>query len=196
MPSFAELKAKAANATSSGREKMQNMRDRNTRHVSYFLSLRLPDLTSPSVPMAKTNWDPYSGNPPPPPPPPRSLVNRNTKPQAPLPPPPSRTTSGATSSLSRASSTASTPPLPARAPVSPPPAPRSTGPPLPAGAPPPINRSTRPDAQPRPAAAARPLGPSKAQPEIDWANLSPDDKQVFFDWLDEFFSNFKPPTEG
>ncbi|CAA7262125.1 unnamed protein product [Cyclocybe aegerita] len=193
MPSFAELKAKAANATSSGMERMQNMRDRNT-----------------SVPMAKTNWDPYSGNPPPRPPPPRSLVNRNTKPQAPLPPPPSRTASAATSSLSRASSTASTPPLPARGtpspgappllpsrskgPAPPAPPPRSTGPPLPAGAPPPpINRSTRPDALPRPAAPARPLAPAKTQPKIDWANLSPEDKQVFFSWLDEFFANFKPP---
>jgi hypothetical protein len=26
--------------------------------------------------------------------------------------------------------------------------------------------------------------------EIDWANLSPEDKEVFFSWLDEFFANF------
>ncbi|KAJ2914902.1 hypothetical protein MD484_g5527, partial [Candolleomyces efflorescens] len=31
MPSFSELKAKAASAASSGAEKLQNMKDRNTR---------------------------------------------------------------------------------------------------------------------------------------------------------------------
>ncbi|KIY44636.1 hypothetical protein FISHEDRAFT_77260 [Fistulina hepatica ATCC 64428] len=43
-------------------------------------------------------------------------------------------------------------------------------------APPPINRNTRPDA-PRPASTS-----------IDWVNLSEEDKQIFFSWLDEFFS--------
>ena len=25
---------------------------------------------------------------------------------------------------------------------------------------------------------------------IDWANLSPEDKEVFFSWLDEFFARY------
>ncbi|KAF9556244.1 hypothetical protein CPC08DRAFT_765375 [Agrocybe pediades] len=87
MPSFAEIKAKASNVTSSGVSKIQNVRDRNT-----------------SVPLKKTNWDPYSGEPPPPPPPPRTLVRASTKPAlAPLPPPPSRTGSGASASASSSS---------------------------------------------------------------------------------------------
>ena len=32
--------------------------------------------------------------------------------------------------------------------------------------------------------------PITVEKEIDWANLSPEDKEVFFSWLDEFFANF------
>ncbi|PPQ94289.1 hypothetical protein CVT25_004946 [Psilocybe cyanescens] len=201
----AELKAKAAKASSSGVEKFQNVRDKNS-----------------SVPMKNTNWDPYSGNPAPPPPPPRSIVNRNTKPTlAPLPPPPSRSSSVAMSSVSRSDSLSPAPPLPSRGsssspapqlpsrskgPAPPPPPPRSSAsalqnkslstglppPPPPTSAgPPPIVRTTRPGTQPRRVSPA-----VLAEDKIDWANLTPEDKQVFFDWLDEFFANFTPPTGG
>ncbi|TFK37569.1 hypothetical protein BDQ12DRAFT_724023 [Crucibulum laeve] len=208
MPSFAELKAKAAGATNSGVEKFQNVRDRNT-----------------SVPMKNTNWDPYSGKPPPPLPPPKA--NSRTRPTqvAPLPPPPRRTSSTAEAT--------STPTLPSRGPLAPPapalpkrvpsaptlptrgpsaapppPPPRAspsvsfTKAPSPPG-PPPIIRNTRPGF------ASRQLTPSYTRHEepeeeyeepaeevaheeenIDWANLSLEDKQVFFSWLDEFFAKF------
>uniref|UniRef100_A0A8H7XM18 BBC1/AIM3 cysteine proteinase-fold domain-containing protein n=1 Tax=Psilocybe cubensis TaxID=181762 RepID=A0A8H7XM18_PSICU len=206
MPSFAELKAKAAKASSSGVEKFQNVRDRNT-----------------SVPMKNTNWDPYSGNPAPPPPPPRSLVNRNTKPALPpLPPPPSRTSSTALSPVNRSESVSPAPrlpprgqsvspapPLPSRnkAAAPPPPPPRSSAsvsyskqtpvvlPPQTTGAgagPPPIVRSTRPGSTQPPRVS--PAAP--AEEKIDWANLTPEDKQVFFAWLDEFFARFVPPTSS
>ena len=155
--------------------------------------------------MAKTNWDPYSGSPPPPPPPPRSLVNQNTKPPVSFAPPPSRTSSAASRSLSSSSSASSAPPLPSRGPSGPPPPlPRRTevspAPPVirpsssqqnPLG-PPPIIRSTRPDFHARPKIPNPPTALS--DPEIDWSNLSPEDKAVFFNWLDEFFANFTPPT--
>ncbi|KJA22109.1 hypothetical protein HYPSUDRAFT_664574 [Hypholoma sublateritium FD-334 SS-4] len=200
MPTFAELKAKAAGAANTGKEKFNNVRDRNT-----------------SVPMAKTNWDPYSGESAPPPPPPRSLVNNSTKPKplAPLPPPPSRTSSAALSASSTSQSRSVSPSPPAqRGPVSsappPPPRTRATGPlalpprtsaashsdiaahvPSPAagGGPPPIVRSTRPGINPR---RVTPTIHSETD-TIDWTNLTPEDKQVFFSWLDEFFANFAPP---
>ncbi|KAF8153973.1 hypothetical protein B0H34DRAFT_72531 [Crassisporium funariophilum] len=200
MPSFAELKAKAAGVTSAGAEKFQNVRDKHT-----------------SVPMAKTNWDPYSGAPPPPPPPPRSLVNRNTKPSFVALPPPSRTSSAGSPSLSRNNTISPAPPLPSRsssaAPPPPPPRGKSAAPPpqpahtsasasasqfrsppLVSGiSPPPIVRSTRPDSQPR---RATPTTTSTAGTEIDWTNLSPEDKAVFFSWLDEYFANFTPPSNN
>ena len=153
--------------------------------------------------MSKTKWDPYSGAPAPPPPPPRSLVNRNTKPPAPLLPPPSRTSSTASRSLSSSSSAPSTPPLPPRGPSSvesgpPPPLPRRTPPSVHSPSqpnisigPPPIVRSTRPNFPSHPV-ISKPLG-TLSETEIDWSNLSPEDKHIFFSWLDEFFANFTPP---
>lgn len=202
----AELKAKASGITSAGVEKVQNARDRNTRyelsrcHTACWYSL------CTSVPMAKTNWDPYSGERPPPPPPPRSLVSQNTKPLKALLPPPSRTTASSTTSLSRTNSVSPAPPLPSRTPSSsaPPPARNhSVSPPIappraplqtkqsygktlpPVGPPPPIQRSTRPDLRTHQVAPV-----ISVEPEIDWANLSPEDKDVFFSWLDEYFANF------
>ena len=171
--------------------------------------------------MKKTNWDPYSGAPPPPPPPPRSLVNQRTKPELPsFGPPPSRTGSAASSSVAtnRAASSSPSPgpapPLPTRKPSSIPPAlpsrsnsgeappappPRSVAPvartDLPAGPPPPVVRSTRPDfATPVSEASSKlPLVHTKA---LDWSNLSQEDKEAFFDWLDEFFSKHLNITFG
>ncbi|PPQ69580.1 hypothetical protein CVT24_001380, partial [Panaeolus cyanescens] len=208
----AELKAKASKTTSSGVEKFQNVRDRNT-----------------SVPLKNTNWDPYSGTPPPPPPPPRHLVNHNTKPtlNAALPPPPSRTSSPASPSLSRGPSAASAPPIPSRsssaaaavAGKSPPPPPPSRGnkpaafaPTLPTrspstlstasaapvsqelGPPPPIKRDTRPKFSSYNSVDA--TSHLDGETKIDWTNLSAEDKAVFFSWLDEFFANFSPPVNA
>lgn len=162
--------------------------------------------------MSKTNWDPYSGAPPPPPPPPKSLVNQKTKPVV-FPPPPSRTSSAASRSLS---STSSAPPLPSRGQSGPPaPPPRGTAvvPPAPpvirpspsqpnpppfSSGPPPIVRSTRPDFHAHPKFPKQPpiTATTSSDTEIDWSNLSPEDKTVFFNWLDEFFANFKPPRDA
>ena len=160
-----------------------------------------------SVSMAKTNWDPYSGNPPPPPPPPKSLINQKTKPPVAFPPPPSRTSSAASRSLSSSSSASLPPPLPSRGQSGPPPPPprgtavppalpviRPQPNPLPTitSGPPPIVRSTRPDFHARPKIPKPPT--TSSDTEIDWSNLSPEDKAIFFSWLDEFFTNFTPPS--
>lgn len=194
--------------------------------------------TDYSVPMKKTNWDPYSGNPPPPPPPPR--VNTSRKPVLePLPPPPSRTSSNATPTppsrspvppsrspappqLPSRGQAASTPPPPpprsqaALAPPAPPPRSQDAGPPPPPPArarpppvaqsspspgPPPVARSTRPDMPSLPAPSySRNVQQRRQEPEIDWTNLSQEDKEVFFSWLDEFFSKHLniviPANEG
>ncbi|KAF9007005.1 hypothetical protein BDQ17DRAFT_1351231 [Cyathus striatus] len=213
------MKAKASGMASTGVSKAQNFKDRNT-----------------SVPLKKTNWDPYSGEGPPPPPPPR--VNSTSKPKelAPLPPPPRRTPTGTSSPVPSSSnmSPSPTPPLPSRGGSVPPPLPNRSSslntpplpnrgpsvtsvppralptftPPLPsarassvpiASGPPPIVRSTRPDLHLRTATVAPiVVGSTDAVEEdnqisqeeenIDWANLSDEDKQVFFSWLDEFFS--------
>jgi hypothetical protein len=152
--------------------------------------------------MAKTNWDPYNGQMPTPPPL-KSAVNQHKKPEVFLPPP-RRTSSAASQSLS-SSSASSAPPLPSRGHSGPPPPPPPRGttvPPAPPTirsspqlnptpiGPPPIVRSTRPDFQARPKI---PNLPTSSDTEIDWSNLSPEDKTVFFNWLDEFFGNFSPP---
>jgi len=88
-------------------------------------------------------------------------------------PPPSRT------------SIQSTPPPPTNLASKPTasPAPSSLAPSFSARAPPPRKS---PGPQP-PFRVAKPE-PEVEQDEIDWANLSEEDKQVFFSWLDEFFT--------
>lgn len=73
---------------------------------------------------------------------------------------------------------------------SPPPGPPVSKPAPAAGPPPPIVRSTRPNWQ---TGQATPPTIAPVENDIDWANLSPEDKEVFFSWLDEFFANFRPP---
>ncbi|KAJ8075182.1 hypothetical protein PM082_019510 [Marasmius tenuissimus] len=192
MPSFADLKDKAVKAKDASVNKVQNVRDRNS-----------------SVPLKKTNWNPYNGEGPRAPPPPRPN-SRNRPDLAPLPPPPRRTSSMASSESS--STTNSGPP------PGPPPINRATrnlsttsvssG----SGGPPPIVRSTRPllSAQssqssvgPPPSLPVRrspsaPPLPSRTpsfnnttiteEPAaFSWGNLTQEDKEVFFGWLDEFF---------
>jgi hypothetical protein len=59
--------------------------------------------------------------------------------------------------------------------------------------PPPIARGTKPGTAPRPTPTIvvddHGEGGGNAD-RIDWANLSPEDKRVFFSWLDEFFANY------
>lgn len=77
-------------------------------------------------------------------------------------------------------------------------------PPPPHRGPTPVRRDSRPEST---SAYAPPPPPSRVSSgwkqrgvdnaeKIDWANLSPEDKQVFFSWLDEFFErllNIKIP---
>ncbi|KAI0632811.1 hypothetical protein C8Q77DRAFT_1119858 [Trametes polyzona] len=118
------------------------------------------------------------------------------------------------SSVSQASSVSPSPPPrpPPRsinshaAPSASPSPPPSVSSGLPPGPPPPIRRETRPD-QPHPQPPSAPQPPPSrnlAPPppirrvqqdeadidRIDWANLSPEDKQEFFSWLDEFFGRY------
>jgi len=54
-----------------------------------------------------------------------------------------------------------------------------------------IRRTSRPDQDtPLPPAASHEVATNREElePVIDWANLSAEDKQVFFSWLDEFFA--------
>ncbi|TEB33708.1 hypothetical protein FA13DRAFT_1789555 [Coprinellus micaceus] len=206
MPSFADIKAKATSVANSGVEKARRVKDNNT-----------------SVAMKKTNWDPYSGQPPPPPPPLRSASQTQAKPEPKFLPPPSRTgsNSSGTSLPTRGSaSPGSAPPLPSRTSSqgTPPPLPSrsnsmTAAPPLPSrkaepiarisavarplGPPPPVARSTRPDFEPsEPSTQSRAVHSRADAKEIDWANLSQEDKEVFFSWLDEFFSKHLNITVG
>ncbi|RPD76971.1 hypothetical protein L226DRAFT_483206 [Lentinus tigrinus ALCF2SS1-7] len=184
MPTFAELRNKAAKMADATGSKITSTRDRMQ-----------------SQPSKKINWDPDHVKPKPPPPP---------KPPKPLPPP-SRTSS--TSSASTVATSQVKPPVPLRragSSASPTPSltrsisqashssSTSLTPPL--GPPPVIRRDTRPDSvsPPPPAFRSTPSLPRIAEPQaeeadidrIDWANLSPEDKQIFFSWLDEFFAGY------
>ncbi|KAI0077628.1 hypothetical protein K474DRAFT_1697560 [Panus rudis PR-1116 ss-1] len=118
-----------------------------------------------SVSSKKMDWDPNHKRPPPPPPASRSSL----------------------SDRSRSSSYAPPPPPVAPGPP-PPPAPRAAAPP------PIIRRDTRPDQPGTTSNVVRPPSSSSATPDassrsqIDWANLSGEDKQTLFQWLDEYFA--------
>lgn len=70
----------------------------------------------------------------------------------------------------------------------PPPPPPQRGPPI-------VRRDTRPDETPMHNPSPPPAPVSRASKrtvgkdaeQIDWTNISPQDKRVFFGWLDEFF---------
>ena len=140
-----------------------------------------------SQPSKKINWDPNHRRPPPPP----VVKPKNSDLYA---PPPSRTSSTASSTTKNTPTSPSPPNVPVRpsvphrdshpASVTPPPV-----------APPRIHRETRPDSVSPPpppirsvAITSRASTLSADDEKIDWANLSPEDKQVFFSWLDEFFA--------
>ncbi|TFY63901.1 hypothetical protein EVJ58_g2963 [Rhodofomes roseus] len=140
-----------------------------------------------SQPSKKINWDPNHRKPPPPP----AVKPKNSELYA---PPPSRTSS-TTSNARNTPSSPSSPSAPA-----PPPMIRRVSRPdsvSPPAAPPPIRRDTRPDSvsPPLPPPPVRSVSITRApeavdDEKLDWANLSPEDKQVFFSWLDEFFAKY------
>ncbi|KAJ6476285.1 proline-rich protein [Mycena sanguinolenta] len=187
MPTFAELRDKAGKAKDATVKKTTDMKDRHT-----------------SVPLKSTNWDPYNKNPhPPPPPPPRA--NKHTKPtvQPSFPAPPQR--GGSTAEPSAPSPGPGPPPIvrPSAAP-GPPPIVRATRPSLPSSSsastlpPPPVrapvlSRFRQPEPEEEVPAATPPppvrrVAARSAEKDIDWTNLSAEDKEVLFAWLDEFFS--------
>ncbi|KIK95703.1 hypothetical protein PAXRUDRAFT_365975 [Paxillus rubicundulus Ve08.2h10] len=120
-----------------------------------------------SVPSSKTNWDPNWKRAPPPPP------SRGSASSASRPPP-------ALSSRSRPDITSENlsvvPPLPV---------PRGSRPV--GGSPPPPTYIPPPP--PTRLASGYPPSPRDVD-RIDWTNLSPEDKEEFFGWLDEFFSRY------
>ena len=117
-----------------------------------------------SVPSAKTNWDPnWKRAPPPAPGGSTSTYN--------APSPPLRTRPDASESM------------------------RSS--------PPPLAHGSRPDVHPSPSYSPLPPPPTRVKSayppqtgstdqvnHIDWTNLSQEDKDEFFSWLDEFFSQY------
>ncbi|OBZ74899.1 Altered inheritance of mitochondria protein 3 [Grifola frondosa] len=116
------------------------------------------------------NWNADITKKPPPPPPSRSVVKER------LPPPPQRRFSPSTASPSHSDASAPS------SPVAPPPKPM------------PWSRHSdqaTPSAPISPSAVARNSHHEESDStahRVDWANFSPEDKQVFFSWLDEYFS--------
>ncbi|KAG6328749.1 hypothetical protein ID866_10339 [Astraeus odoratus] len=176
MVNFAELKAKAEKAKDAGVTRVVNTKDRYS-----------------SIPSSKTTWDPNwkhgapgsssTPSPPPPPPPPPSE-------------PPRRLNVDASSPSA----------LPSRLHSSPMPA-------VSLGPPPVVQRASRPDLASMPASDVSKLPPppkrfssgypsshkraesehagvAGASDRVDWLNLSSEDKEEFFRWLDEFFSRY------
>ncbi|KAH9948519.1 hypothetical protein B0H21DRAFT_846725, partial [Amylocystis lapponica] len=130
-----------------------------------------------SSPASKNlSWD--TSKPPPPPPPLSRSSNSISRPK-PQPPPPSHPISRSSTSIdhTRSQSSASEK--------------QSHEPPRP---PPPI--------RPRQDSASVSIRDSPEEPasnKVDWAHLTPDDKQLFFGWLDEYFSQrlgVAVPTRG
>jgi len=153
-----------------------------------YSAKRIARLQSPAS--KNLNWD--MSKPPPPPAPPERKASQ-TRSRPPPPPHPMKSTSP----------TEEAPPRPAI------PSRRSSTLRSPVGAPQPPSRPVipsrpvvperpSPPAQRRPPAISPPVSsPPRSYPEvqkevepdrIDWANLSYEDKQEFFSWLDEFFA--------
>lgn len=79
--------------------------------------------------------------------------------------------------------------------------------PSPPATPPPVIRTTKPGAAARASFVQSPVvsvhpppvyvrEPESPLDEIDWANLSQEDKEEFFSWLDEFFDRFLNKSAG
>ena len=199
----ATIRDKAVSAKNATVHKIQDTRDKHT-----------------STPMAKTRFaeSGYLPKAPPPPPPshapgPRSSFhssrgslereNSGRDISATPPPPPVVRTTKPTLGAHPAS-----PPSPppsrglsvldrARAFASSTPSPSSSALPPPASSKPASLRWSQPPPKPAPIARANDSASvNRDIDKIDWANLSPEDKQVFFAWLDEFFAIYIEKMKG
>ncbi|KAH0833964.1 hypothetical protein J3R83DRAFT_11181 [Lanmaoa asiatica] len=120
-----------------------------------------------SVPSSKANWDPNWKRGPPPP----ATASPRASTSGPPPPPSRSRPDGLASGMG----------------IAPPSIPRASRPTDDSPAPPPYIP------RPPPTRAASGYPPSHredAENRIDWANLSAEDKEEFFGWLDEFFSQY------
>ncbi|KAL5520559.1 hypothetical protein ACEPAG_9783 [Sanghuangporus baumii] len=201
----ATIKDKAVSAKNATATKIQNTRDKHT-----------------STPMAKTRFAdagymPKASSPPPPPPPgARRSFNasrgslesagaeaygHDSTDRFAAPPPVVRTTKP---SLNARSASPSSPPPSHRlsvferakafnnsihspsSPAPPPPAPRT-----------PSQRWSQPASKPSQVPSTNDSADANVDiDKIDWANLSPEDKETFFGWLDEFFAQYIEKMQG
>ena len=198
-----ELRAKAAKVADAGATKITNTRDRMSsqpsKNINWDADVRAkpPPPPLPGTPKApaflpppsRTSSSPNSATSSaksPPPPVPLRRAGPSAAPQKPL--------SRSDNQLSHASSHSSSPPPPPLA------SSRTSGSPsVSPGPPPTVRRETRPDAA-KPTISSTDSLPRIMEPpavalhetdpvdRIDWADLSPEDKDVFFSWLDEFFA--------
>ncbi|KAI0351683.1 hypothetical protein OH77DRAFT_1429521 [Trametes cingulata] len=194
-----ELRNKAVKAKEASLSTLSNTRDRMSSQPSKNIDWHA-DIKSKPPPPPKPAFKP------PPPPSRTSSDASSSQGKPPVPPVPLRRAgSSATPSLARSASSVSPSPPPRPPPrslnslasgsASPSPPPSVTAG-LPPGPPPPIRRETRPDRLPpapqthTPPPAARKVDHDVDIDRVDWGNLSSEDKQVFFSWLDEFFSRY------
>ncbi|KAI6145811.1 hypothetical protein BKA82DRAFT_4161651 [Pisolithus tinctorius] len=167
MVNFAELKAKAEKAKDAGVAKVVNTKDRYS-----------------SISSSKTTWDPNwkrgtprsSTSSPPPPPPPRPTGSQgrrvvNTDEPPPAPSRSSHVAPNPSPVVSRISGPDISSPTSSEASKLPPPPKRFSS-----GYPPSHKRTNS--------------YVDNTMDRIDWTNLSADDKEEFFRWLDEFFSRY------
>ncbi|EIW56724.1 uncharacterized protein TRAVEDRAFT_151331 [Trametes versicolor FP-101664 SS1] len=209
MPTLAELRSRAVKVKDAGVSSLSNTKDRMSSQPSKNINWNADVKAKPPPPPAPLAKPVYK----PPPPPSRTGSSASSAPGiVNKPPVPVRKFGvSANPTLARSISNVSqengvNPGPPPRPPprsfnsnassVSPSPSPSISGG-LAPGPPPLIRRETRPDQpSPPPRSFAPPPPVRKAQSEeaginkIDWANLSPEDKQAFFGWLDEFFSRY------
>ncbi|KAI0337716.1 hypothetical protein BDW22DRAFT_859654 [Trametopsis cervina] len=159
MPSFAELKERANKAKNTSLTKLSDTRDKYSSRSSKDLDRDAMEARRAAY-TSPTAQAPKSPPPPPPPPPIHARTASVTRP-----------------------SNLSAPPVSVSA------------------RPPVVRRDSRPDSTmsvkttsppPPPPPPARSISSIPRSPtqenEIDWAHLSAKDKEVFFSWLDEFFS--------
>ena len=174
MPNFGDIKAQALKAKDSATGKFNSTKDRfqvSTSELDSPQGMSWPDSGRLVQNNPPKNAEPRTKLPPPPPPPLRSNPSPSnsgrSQPDLNGPPPP----------IVRRTR----PDAPSRTP-SPSVSAKTSKPPTPGPPPPPTRQfNTTPKRTPH------------SQPSvdaIDWANLSPEDKQTFFTWLDEFFIKF------
>ncbi|KAH9856270.1 hypothetical protein C2E23DRAFT_866290 [Lenzites betulinus] len=216
MPTLAELRSKAVKAKDAGLTSLSNTKDRMSsqpsKNINWNAEIKAkpppppkPAFKPPPPPSRTSPTTSASGKPPPPPAPrPIASSTVGVPGKASAPPIPIRRAGPSTTiqpNVAASSSTPRPPPRPAAShdtstSASPSPPPSISGG-LPLGPPPPIRRETRPDHLVPPSRNLAPPPPVRkvrsveSNPDkIDWANLTPEDKQELFSWLDEFFSRY------